>query len=464
MTSGRADRRTTDMPAHQRARTGVDLSGVAQRFAMPLRLAYLACIAIATLLHLGFDATPANVLWRLHRAIDPPAAFKDLVDAARNVALFLGWGATWVLTSRAPTTRRDVLFATLLGTLASLTVESIQLFSQFRTASIFDVATNMLGSLLGALALWQVERRAIVDMRQGTLIGVPGWLPGGAMLMAAVSLAFAPSSRATNVINWASSPFERARAVAASPAIAVSWHALTVDAAAWLIVGLLVAAAISDRTGRVRWSQLIAWLLIVPTLLWMAHEGRAMAGLQRESITWLVQGAAAVTGLLAGFVALPTWRRAVVARSSRAYHFAGLAAGVGVLMSWTPAWWVTSASTAVFSWRQLVPMMSLFQRQDLSSVFLVLQKAGIGAAVGACLAARKRVGEPRPGVRGALLYAAILELGQFFVPGRYPDVTDVLITGAAAGLVAVLVARADRAARRTEQKEMAGLERPQPSR
>lgn len=460
MTSGRDDRRTTDMPAQRVARAGIDLSGVAQHHATPLRLAYLVCIGIATLLHVGFDPTPANVLWRLHRAIDPPAAFKDLVDAARNVALFLGWGATWVLTSRAPTTRRDVLIATVLGTIASLTVESIQLFSPFRTASIFDVATNTLGSLLGALTLWLVERRATIDMRQGTLIGVPGWLPGGAMLMTAVSLAFAPSSRATLVINWASSPFARARAVAAASAIDVSWRALSADAAAWLVVGLLVAAAISDRTGRVRWSQFVAWLLIVPTLLWMAHIGRAMSGLQRESSSWIVQSAAATVGLLAGFMAIPVWRNAVAARSSRAYQFAGLAAGVGALISWTPASWVVlSANAATFSWRQLVPMMSLFQRQDLSSVFLVLQKVGIGAAVGACLAARKRVGEPRPGVRGALLYAAILELGQCFVPGRYPDITDVLITGAAAGLVAVLVARADRGARQPEQNGMAGLER-----
>ena len=185
-----------------------------------------------------------------------------------------------------------------------------------------------------------------------------------------------------------------------------------------------------------------------------------MSGLRRESITWIVQGAAAAVGLLAGFIAMPVWRSVVTARASRAYQFAGLAAGVGALISWTPAGWVVvSGNAAAFSWRQLVPMMSLFQRQDLSSVFLVLQKAGIGAALGACLAARKRVGEPRPGVRGALLYAVILELGQFFVPGRYPDVTDVLITGAAAGLVAILIARADRGARQPEPNEMAGLER-----
>jgi VanZ family protein len=67
------------------------------------------------------------------------------------------------------------------------------------------------------------------------------------------------------------------------------------------------------------------------------------------------------------------------------------------------------------------------------------------------------MGEPWPGVRTAVWYAALLEAGQFFVPGRYPDVTDIMITSAAAGLVAVLVERADRNARRAEPESDPGL-------
>lgn len=117
-------------------------------------------------------------------------------------------------------------------------------------------------------------------------------------------------------------------------------------------------------------------------------------------------------------------------------------------MAWSPAnWAIPPAGSPTMSWRQLVPMMSLFQRQDLSSVFLVLQKAGFGAALGACLAARTRVGVASPGVRAAVGYAMLLEIGQLLVPGRYPDITDVLITAAAAGLMAVLVERADQGVR-----------------
>ncbi len=458
MTAERAERRTTDMPAVRARRTGIDLSAFAVRHATALRAAYFFCIGVATLLRLGFDPAPAHALVRLQRALDPTLSFRDIVDAARNIALFLGWGATWVLTSRAPTTRRDVLLATLWGMAVSVSVETAQLFSQYRMASVADVMTNTLGSLLGALALWLAERRATSDMRRGTTIGIPGWIPSAAVLMTAFGLAFAPSSRATRPIGWASSPLERARIVADAPALQVPWHALTTDVVAWLIAGITVAIAVGDRTGRVRRTQLGAWMLITSTLLFGAHAGRALAGLQRESGTWQLQSVAAAIGLALGLALVPRWRRSVPARSSRALQLAGLAGLLGCVMAWAPASWVAPpAGGATFSWRQLVPMMSLFQRQDLSSVFLVLQKAGLGAAIGSCLAARTRMGERRPGVRASVAFAALLELGQILVPGRYPDITDVLITTAAAGLVAVLVERADRGARDLPTDSATGL-------
>ena len=458
MTAERTARRTTDTPAQLVPRRGIDISALALRYASQIRCAYLICIGIATLLKLGFDPAPSHALDRLQRAFVPTLSFKDLVDAARNIALFVGWGATWVLTSPAPTTRRDVVIATIGGMLASATVESAQLFSLHRMASVVDVATNTLGSLLGAMTLWLIEQRATQDMRRGTLIGIPAWIPGGALLMTALGLAFAPSSRPTMAIAWAASPIERARFVDASPARDVPWTALISDTAIWLAVGLLLAIAISDRTGRVRRIQLVAWSAIVPALLGMMHLGRAFAGLQREASTWQLQAIAVGIGGLAGLIAVPGWRATVRARSTRALQLGVLVAVLGAIIAWSPASWsVPKPGTPLFSWRQLVPMMSLFQRQDLASVFLVLQKAGLGAAVGACLAARTRMGQPWPGVRTAVAYAAVLEFGQFVIPGRYPDVTDILITSAAAALVAVLVERSDRGARIIEPTPAAGL-------
>jgi VanZ family protein len=443
-----AGRFTTDMPAQKEPRMSIDLVHIATRYAIPFRIGYLLCIGAATLMNLGFEPSLDHVAERWHRALGLHFNFKDAVDAVRNVVLFCGWGATWMLTSRAPVRARDIGLATILGLLASMTVEGAQLFSPYRTASVLDVATNSLGALVGALAFWLLEHRTATDLRRGTTIGIPGWIPASALLTTALSLAFAPSSRASLIVGWGATPKERAAVVAQVAPSIVPWSALSIDAFAWLAVGLTVALAISDRTGKVRGQQLIWWLLILPVTLFLVHLGRAYAGLQREATSWHVQALALTIGLGIGLVAVPVWRGRTTARTTRALHIGLLAAGLGALMSWVPAFWVAGAGAArVLSWRQFIPMLSLLERQDMSSVFLVLQKAGIGAALGACLAARSRLGAPIPGLRSAILYAGILELGQFLVPGRYPDITDVLITSAAAGLVAILIKRADYAAR-----------------
>ena len=443
MTSDGATRLTTDVPALQAVRRGIDLLALATRHAVAFRVAYLLCIGAATLLRLGFDPSLASAAVRLHRALDPPLSFKDIVDGARNIALFAGWGATWMLTARAPSTRHDLLRATVFGLLVSVAVETAQLFSPFRSASILDVTTNALGAAIGAVLLLALEKRASGDLRRGTLFGVPAWMPAGALLLSAVGLTFAPSTRATFIVSSLASPMARAGTVARLQALPVPVTALLAEMAAWLLVGAVVAAAISDRTGRVRVRQLLAWLLIVPGVLVAVHAGRAMVGLQRETITLPLQAASVAIGLGVGLASVRRWRSAVSARSTRALQLGIAIALLGAAMSWSPATWARPASGGLhFDWRQMIPMMSLLQRQDMSSVFLVLQKAGIGAALGACLAGRNRVGATQPGVRAALLYAVVLEVGQLIVPGRYPDVTDILITTAAAGLMAILVERA----------------------
>lgn len=435
------------MPAQQAPRASINLAELAQRHATLLRGAYLVCIAMATLLHLGFDPSLPHLLERLQRAIQPDLRANDIVDAARNVALFFGWGAIYALTAQAPTTRRDVAMATLFGLLASVTVESAQLFAAFRYASVIDVWTNTVGSFCGALLLAAVEHRAIGSMRRGTLIGVPAWFPAGALLLAAVGVTFAPSTRRTLTVAFDPSPMARLAHVLQLPMAEPSWPSLVVDAFAWLAVGLAVAMTISDRTGRLRSRQLLAWLVLAPGALALTHLGRLLSGLQGERLAPAVQGAALLAGLVVGLALVPVWRQRVTARSTRAAQLGLLVAAVGAVIAWAPAGWAAEASGgASFRWQQLVPMYSLSVTSGMSSVFLVLQRAGLGAAIGACLAARKRVGAPVPGLWSAAAYATGLELGQCLVPGRYPDITDVLITEAAAGLVLGLVERADREA------------------
>jgi hypothetical protein len=230
---------------------------------------------------------------------------------------------------------------------------------------------------------------------------------------------------------------------------------------AWLAVGLAVAMTVSDRTGRLRSRQLLAWLVIAPGSLAMTHVGRMLFGLQREGGAPLVQGVALGLGLAAGLAGVPLWRQRVTARSTRAAQLGLLVVMVGAAIAWTPASWAVDAAGAgpAVRWQQFVPMFSLATTNGMSSVFLVLQRAGLGAAIGACLAARKRLGAPVPGLRSVVAFAAVLELGQVVVPGRYADITDVLMTVAAAGLVLALVERADRGPDELEAASVVALNR-----
>jgi glycopeptide antibiotics resistance protein len=121
------------------------------RYRWPARLAYLLVLLFATLQPFYLDTTPANIAERIHRALHPELGGADVVDAARNILLFGGWGIIWALTA-AGSAKRTILRATGTGICISVFVETTQLFSWNRNTSLLDVTTNTIGALGGALA------------------------------------------------------------------------------------------------------------------------------------------------------------------------------------------------------------------------------------------------------------------------------------------------------------------------
>ncbi|MCU0625832.1 MAG: VanZ family protein [Gemmatimonadaceae bacterium] len=430
-------------------RAALDVVALAQRWGTWLVAAYLACIVLATTLGLDFDPSLVDAWYRLQRALHPHVRARDLVDAARNVALFAGLGATMALVTRPPAGRRIIVIATLVGLVASTSVETVQLFSHRRFASIIDVATNTLGALLGATVIVLLERRARTDIRGGTLLGVPAWFAAGALWTACVGLAYAPISRQGGTSVWGESPLVRLAAVRALPPINGSGMSYLPDAISFAALGLLVAVAVEDRAGRIRWPQFAAWLSLLAGLVLGMPVLRGLVGVRHDAIAPWVHGVALAGGLLAALTLVPAWRRAVPAAGARSVQVALVGCALLALWNWWPALWV-SASSAGLGWRQLVPMLSLYQRDDMASVFLVLQKAGLGALLGACVAGRRASGLDQPGLRAIALVALAVELGQLLVPGRYPDITDVLMVtgGGAVTLTVALRAVAVAAPRR----------------
>jgi hypothetical protein len=73
-----------------------------ERWATWARLAYVGVILLATMSGLHPDLHGGRVVERLQGAFDLAIRGMDVVDAARNLALFAGWGAVWIATAPGP--------------------------------------------------------------------------------------------------------------------------------------------------------------------------------------------------------------------------------------------------------------------------------------------------------------------------------------------------------------------------
>ena len=181
-----------------------------QRF-LAARLAYVVIVLLATLTQLDFSPDLAAAGQRLARAFTPSLGWRDAIDALRNLALFAGLGAVWVVTSVSGKVREEIHRATLVGLGLSATVEGLQVFSPVRTASLVDVTTNTLGTLGGAL----IVALLIVEVRRAkgtpSYVGVPTLLLAGAYGLAVACEAVTPLFRSDEPVAFNGGPFERLR-------------------------------------------------------------------------------------------------------------------------------------------------------------------------------------------------------------------------------------------------------------
>lgn len=149
-----------------------------ERFRLPALAAYVLVLLIATLIPFATDLDRAAIAERVSRAFHPGIGGRDIVDGARNVVLFAGWGVVWALTS-AGDVRRIVLRATLTGAAISAFVETMQLFSSNRNTSFLDLATNTGGAFAGGVALIVLVALASQRRNARSFVGVPALLFAG---------------------------------------------------------------------------------------------------------------------------------------------------------------------------------------------------------------------------------------------------------------------------------------------
>ncbi|MFI5211148.1 MAG: VanZ family protein, partial [Gemmatimonadales bacterium] len=151
-----------------------------ERLRLPTLAGYVGVLLLATLTPFVADTDPARMTARLLSAIHPRFQPNDIVDGARNLVLFAGWGLVWMATAPPQRAWRSIARATGIGAAISIAVELCQVASSNRYPSVLDVLTNTAGSFLGAFFFAALVRTVRGHRERKSYFGLPAALLAGA--------------------------------------------------------------------------------------------------------------------------------------------------------------------------------------------------------------------------------------------------------------------------------------------
>ena len=392
------------------------------------RLACVGIVLIATLTQLDFSADLAAAAVRLARAFTPSLGWRDAIDGVRNLALFGGLGAVWVVTSFSGKVRQDVVRATLVGLALSVTVEGLQVFSPVRTASIVDVTTNTVGTLGGA-ALFAALITRVVRARGGrSYLGLPALVPAGSYLLAVVCEAVTPLFRSEPVKGIYGGPLTRWHAMMAL-AFPLSFGALPLgDVFLYAPAGWLAVMWLAEWgwTAERSWPAVALFGAGAALVLEVGH------GALGVTVRW---EAVLVHGVSIAFGAWAAWRwlPAVTQKFRGARRAAAMFLAYSALLivwGWRPFYpRIDPAEIAgQFTLASVIPLESLAGRADVFSALHVVQEFVLYLPLGALLAVWPLRSTGRwSGMKPALWLAVGVELGHIVIAERLFDGTNALI-------------------------------------
>lgn len=407
------------------------------------RLAYVGVLFLATQIPFGLDIDPTAIQTRLAGALDPRITPKDAVDAVRNVALFAGWGVLWVVSSSTRSGWKIIARATASGALLSLTIETLQLLSATRNASVLDLVTNTSGSLVGALTIVALGVAVSASRGRRSFIGVPAFLFAGSYIGAVFVEALFPLFRRSTLPVVHGGPLARLAATFDRFELSSILTIPLFDLVLFLPAGALGVAALVELD----WSYKgAAWLTVLAGLAFaaLAEIGHGVVGQP------IVLGAIAShsVGIALGAWMASHWLPGLSRRLRGPARPAALLmvyAAILLLWAWRPFLpeLDPQAIAEQLSLRRLVPLQAHRPQVDLFSVADVATSFLLFFPLGSLLAVwpLRLKGRWRH-VLPALYLACLVELGQVLLEARFFDVTDVLIAGAASFIGWSLVRRA----------------------
>lgn len=424
------------MPSPTPVKTWVD------RARLPARVAYVLVLLIATLTPFNLDTAPGEIALRLARAFSLRVSGMDAIDGARNVVLFMGWGAVWALTATGNATR-VMINATWTGMLISISVEAIQLLASNRKSSILDVSTNTAGSLLGAVGLILLIYLARERRGARSFVGIPTMLFAASYTAAVFFEAFSPLFSEGVIDGVHGGPFARLSfaldAMGEQSLFDVTWSDLLLFPPA----GALLVAAWSEA-GRTYTSAfwravILGWILVV--VAEVMHGG---LGQPVELGAILLHGIAIMLG---AWLAMHYLGRLTVALRGRTRVLVVLLVYIACLAAWAwrplmPEMSLEGIATK-FTGDWYKPLAGLSLRYDFFTVVDVCNQFLLYLPFGALLAVWPlRLTGWLKGPLPAVWTAVALEAGQVFVVGRMLDITDLIIMVCGASIGWAVVRRA----------------------
>ena len=408
------------------------------------RAGYVVVILLATLTHLRLDPDPARTAMRIRRALHWALGGSDVVDAARNVALFAGFGVVWLVTSPPGRLWRQVAQITFLGFLLSLAVETVQLVSASRTASINDIATNTGGALAGALVI--VAMVAVLQRLRPArpYIGFPLYPIAGAYAVAVATDIFAPFYGRERIDGPGGSIYDRLmyalQFVSGPTSRSISLFDLVAGAPAGFVV--VVALAELGMSYGAACALTVAGGAALSVGLEIAH---GIAG-QRIQIGSMISHTLAISlGAVVAWRAAPSALRRIDRRRTLVAILLVASATLLAVWSWRPfvLHWSMAAIRDQLTLPHLTPLGLMSGEVDLFGVADLIRQFALYLALGVLLAVWPLRRHGRLAfVLPAIYLSIVLELGQLLVEGRTFDVTDVITQCAAVAVGYAVVRRA----------------------
>lgn len=408
------------------------------------RVAYLGVVLIATLTDLDFQPDMTMVTYRLTRALDLTLRMRDAIDGARNMILFAGLGAVWVVSSRSERMSRATVQITLLGCALSVFVETLQLFSPTRTASLINVTTNMVGAIAGALLIDALILWIHHVRNRPSFIGVPTFTFAGAYLTATWFEAFMPLFRQNflpDLGGGVRTRFHQAMEAVRLPSIA---HLPVFDVILFAPAGVLAVAALIEAgvSYSIAWPIVVLAGAIISAVTEVAH---GIAGQPIELGAVATHTLAIAGGAYAAARGLPPLNAPYAARRRARAIFIAYCALIA-LWSWRPFVLELNAASVQeqFSAVHWIPLRALAMRFDWFTVTDVVAQFLLYLPLGALLAVWPlRTRGAWRHLYPAIYLSFVMELGKIVIAERFFDVTHILIQTAGAAMGWIILRHAE---------------------